>query len=89
MIDATSISAVISEEATIAAISTEAAIDVDIGAKMFDRSDFYSGSYAADALFHEQTFPTASKIMSQDFKVHAINYTEAPNNSGVTVTIGG
>lgn len=89
MIDATSISAVISEEATIAVISTEAAIDVDIDAKMFDRSDFYSGSYAADALFHEQTFPTASKIMSQDFKVHAINYTEAPNNSGVTVTIGG
>lgn len=80
MIDTTSISAVISAEAT---------IDVDIGAKLFDRSDFYSGSYAADALFHEQTFPTASKIMSRDFKVHAINYTEAPNSSGVTVTIGG
>ena len=49
----------------------------------------YTGAYEADALFREQAFPTALKTMRQDFLVHAINYTEAPNDSGVTVTIGG
>ena len=49
----------------------------------------YTGAYEADALFREQVFPTALKTMSQDFLVHAINYTEAPNDFGTTVTIGG
>lgn len=49
----------------------------------------YRGSYEADALFTEQVFPTAHKSMRDDFKVNAINYTEAPNDSGITVTIGG
>ena len=49
----------------------------------------YNGNYEADALFSEQVFPTRSKRMMDDFTVHAINYTEAPNDSGITVTIGG
>lgn len=49
----------------------------------------YEGPYEADALFREQTFATQAKLMVRDFSVHAINYTEAPNDSGVTVTIGG
>lgn len=49
----------------------------------------YQGPYEADALFSEQVFATAAKLMTRDFNVHAINYTEAPNDSGVTVTIGG
>lgn len=49
----------------------------------------YAGSYEADALFSEQVFPTALKTMADDFTVHAINYTEAPNDSGITLTIGG
>lgn len=52
-------------------------------------ADTYAGPYEADALFSEQTFATAAKLMARDFSVHAINYTEAPNDSGVTVTIGG
>lgn len=49
----------------------------------------YAGPYEADALFRGQTFATRAKLMTADFAVHAINYTEAPNESGVTVTIGG
>lgn len=49
----------------------------------------YEGAYEADALFREQVFATRSKTMRDDFTVHAINYTEAPNDSGITVTIGG
>lgn len=49
----------------------------------------YTGEYEANALFSEQVFPTAMKTMSRDFSVHAINYTEAPNESGITLTIGG
>ena len=49
----------------------------------------YNGPYEADALFSEQTFETSHKVMMDDFTVHAINYTEAPNNYGTTVTIGG
>ena len=52
-------------------------------------ADAYAGPYEADALFREQTFATAARLMARDFSVHAINYTEAPNDSGVTVTIGG
>lgn len=86
----TNISAVVSTETDLSVeINAETNLSVEISAKMFDRSDFYRGPYAADALFREQEFPTASKVMSADFLVHAINYTEAPNDSGVTVTIGG
>ena len=49
----------------------------------------YAGDYEADARFSPQTFPTAMRTMVHDFEVHAINYTEAPNEYGVTVTIGG
>lgn len=49
----------------------------------------YTGSYVADALFSTQVFPTAQKTMRSDFTVNAINYTEAPNDSGITLTIGG
>ena len=49
----------------------------------------YTGAYEADALFTEQVFPTRNKRMTDDFTVHAINYTEAPNDWGTTVTIGG
>ena len=49
----------------------------------------YTGAYEAQARFAEQVFPTAMKTMRDDFAVHAINYTEAPNESGITVTIGG
>ena len=52
-------------------------------------ADEYQGSYVADARFSAQTFATAAKYMTRDFNVRAINYTEAPNDSGVTVTIGG
>lgn len=49
----------------------------------------YTGAYEADALFREQVFDTKYKKMTDDFTVHAINYTEAPNAYGTTVTIGG
>lgn len=49
----------------------------------------YTGEYEARALFEQQVFPTRSKTMADDFTVHAINYTEAPNGSGITLTIGG
>ena len=51
--------------------------------------DTYEGPYESDALFSAQTFQTAQKVMTGDFTVHAINYTEAPNDYGTTVTIGG
>lgn len=49
----------------------------------------YTGAYEADPHFYEQVFATAQKTMRQDFQVHAINCTEAPNDYGTTVTIGG
>lgn len=49
----------------------------------------YDGLYSADARFTNQVFDTSEKVMRDDFTVHAINYTEAPNGSGITVTIGG
>lgn len=64
----------------------DAAVD---GIVVNSDADTYAGPYEADALFSEQTFATAAKVMARDFSVHAINYTEAPNDSGVTVTIGG
>ena len=49
----------------------------------------YDGPYEANALFSSQTFETAQMLMTDDFRVRAINYTEAPNQYGTTVTIGG
>lgn len=49
----------------------------------------YAGAYEVDARFAEQVLPTALKTMRDDLTVHAINYTEAPNEYGTTVTIGG
>ena len=60
--------------------------EFEVGAHVYPD---YTGDYEADALFSEQVFQTKSMLMSDDFTVHAINYTEAPNDSGITVTIGG
>lgn len=49
----------------------------------------YDGAYIADALFTDQSFATKAKMMKHDFSVRAINYTEAQNDYGITVTIGG
>jgi hypothetical protein len=49
----------------------------------------YEGEYEVDSRFSEQIFPTKLKTMRDDFTVHAINYTEAPNEYGTTLTIGG
>lgn len=61
----------------------------DIGTIVESGVSVYDGSYEADALFTSQTFRTARKVMRDNFLVHAINYTEAPNDFGTTVTIGG
>lgn len=61
----------------------------DIGTIVAGGVGVYDGSYEADALFSSQTFRTARKVMRENFLVHAINYTEAPNDFGTTVTIGG
>lgn len=49
----------------------------------------YEGAYEVDARFYEQVIPTANKLLRDDMTFHAINYTEAPNDTGITVTIGG
>lgn len=49
----------------------------------------YEGPYEATPMFTRQTFQTAKKLMTDNFAVRAINYTEAPNEYGTTVTIGG
>ena len=49
----------------------------------------YGGPYEVNPMFVRQTFPTAKKLMNEDFEIRAINYTEAPNQYGTTVTIGG
>lgn len=51
--------------------------------------DDYEGPYSAVPSWSNQTFDTANRYMTDDFTVSAINYTEAPNDSGITVTIGG
>ena len=50
---------------------------------------YYEGPYEADPRFIAQTFATERTQMLGDFRVNAINYTEAPNEYGTTVTIGG
>lgn len=65
-------------------------VELNIGAEAYSIDlPPYRGAYEADALFREQTFSTKRKSMLDDFVVHAINYTEAPNEYGTTVTIGG
>lgn len=71
-------------------VADGAAANLEIGAEFIAVSaPVYRGAYEADALFSEQLFNTKNKRMVDDFTVHAINYTEAPNDSGVTLTIGG
>lgn len=61
-----------------------------VGTVIYGGVEEYMGAYEANALFSEQTFETRNKRMADDFSVHAINYTEASNDSGgVTITIGG
>ena len=63
--------------------------EIGVSSGLLEGGTPYMGDYEARALFSEQTFPTAMKTMSRDFSVRAINYTEAPNESGITLTIGG
>ena len=49
----------------------------------------YPGPYNAPALFEPQLFETKGFLMGDNFRVAAINYTEAQNEDGITVTIGG
>lgn len=65
-------------------------INLTIGSEIYStETQPYEGAYEANALFSQQVFLTKNKRMVDDFTVHAINYTEAPNESGMTVTIGG
>ena len=52
-------------------------------------AETYIGPYEAPALFEPQVYGTAGFLMAEDFKVAAINYTEAPNEDGITATTGG
>ena len=71
-------------------VQVDSEIALRVGGQFYGTSlPEYEGSYEANALFSEQVFDTEQKAMTRDFVVHAINYTEAPNNYGVTVTIGG
>lgn len=79
----------IGEQAVLQAAIRPATIDADAGVVFYRDVSNYQGPYEADALFSEQVFATRSKRMTDDFTVHAINYTEAPNDFGTTVTIGG
>ena len=81
-------------EAVVASDTSEVRVEsgtaeIDVSTGVMIGGTPYEGSYEADARFTEQLFQTARKTMSDDFAVHAINYTEAPNDSGITVTIGG
>lgn len=78
---------VVSHQVTVEAESPSYSVETASG--MLDGGTPYTGSYEANALFADQVFPTAMKTMRDDFTVRAINYTEAPNDSGITVTIGG
>lgn len=63
---------------------------LEIGGEIYSvETPPYEGAYEANALFSEQLFYTKNKRMLENFAVHAINYTEAPNEYGTTVTIGG
>ena len=70
-------------------IVTSDKYDVDVTSGLVIGGVPYTSAYEADAHFYDQAFPTAQKIMRRNFEVHAINYTEAPNDFGTTVTIGG
>ena len=78
---------VVSESHSVNACTTSGLVEVKSGVMVGGTP--YQGAYEASALFSEQVFPTALKTMSRDFTVHAINYTEAPNEYGTTLTIGG
>lgn len=65
-------------------------INLSIGSVIYStETQPYEGAYEADALFSQQVFLTKNKRMVENFTVNAINYTEAPNEYGTTVTIGG
>ena len=70
-------------------VADEEPLSLSVG-EFFDlEAPPYDGEYEAQSMFVEQAFPTEDKMMLHDFTVHAINYTEAPNEYGTTVTIGG
>lgn len=51
-------------------------------------AETYEGPYEAVPSWEQQTFGTASRIMSQDFAVDSIIKLEAPNDAGgLTITI--
>lgn len=71
-------------------IGGDDAESLHIGADIYSvETQPYEGAYEADALFSQQVFLTKNKRMVDNFTVNAINYTEAPNEYGTTVTIGG
>ena len=70
-------------------VSDAPSLNFDVGTIVYGTADDYTGAYEANALFSEQVFATENKRMVNDFTVHAINYTEAPNDYGTTVPIGG
>lgn len=76
------------QKANLIAKNNEKVVIKSIGPKASEYPN-YKGSYEAKALFADQVFRTGMKVMQEDFTVRAINYTEAPNDSGITVTIGG
>lgn len=78
---------VVDSHGTVTARAPSYAVDAESG--LLSGGLPYTGAYEADALFREQVFPTRTKTMANDFTVHAINYTEAPNETGITLTIGG
>lgn len=71
-------------------VDSDNAAALSIGGEIYSvETQPYEGAYEADALFSQQVFLTKNKRMVDDFTVNAINYTEAPNEYGTTVTIGG
>lgn len=71
-------------------VGSDDAAALSIGGEIYSvETPPYEGAYVADALFSQQVFLTRNKRMVDDFTVNAINYTEAPNEYGTTVTIGG
>lgn len=64
-------------------------IMVDIGITGRSDVDPYVGPYTCTPTSHNQLFETQDLLMEDDFLVYKIPYHESPNQTGITVTIGG
>ena len=63
---------------------------ISIAGKPIGTDDEYERPYTIIPLaFQSQTFETENKMMTSDLTVREIPYLEAPNTSGLTITIGG